>query len=149
VNGTSEWALEIWSSPGAVGAAGNANEDADTVLGESDMHDGDTFDCVLDDDASGDARFLSMGGGDAALGDIGWLVVTFGMEIDASNLVGVYEVGVDDCDNVDVARDDEYEVFLGLDSADPDTLTLTDIETDWLSLGTTSSGGGVTDFEVP
>ena len=70
--------------------------------------------------------------------------------IDFGSVVGVYEVGAADCDNITAARDDEYEVILCQDGVDPEFATILDLEGDLcLSLGETGAGGGVFDFYVP
>ena len=135
---------------GGTVADGNVNEDIETVYGESDMFEADGITCVLDDD-SGDARFWSMGSGDDTLGVVGWTIGKFdgGVTIEDGDLIEVYEVGSQDCDNLNVDRDDEYEVFIGLSSLDPTTMTVSDLEgAGLMSLGTTGAGGGVEVFDV-
>ena len=143
------WADEVFFVQGAAGAAGNVNDDAEDVLGESDMWDPEPT-CVLDDVASGNSRFWSMGGGDATLGEEGWLVVGFGpgVEITDGSAITVYELSADSCDNVATARDDEYEVYVGLSSVDPDLTLLADFDgDDWMSLGETITMGGINTFD--
>ncbi len=145
----SSWATEIWATPGELGANGSVNEDPDAVLGEDDAFEANG-DCILDDDTM-DARFYSMGGGDPLLGDEGWLVVSFedGVSVVDGDVVGVYEVGADDCANISTERDDEYEVYICNSDFDPDNATLLDLEGDTcVSLGETGTGGGITDFDV-
>ncbi len=137
---------------GGTVADGNVNDNHETVLGESDMFvDQVDFECILDDAASGTDVFWSMGSGDETLGAIGWAIGKFdgSVTIEDGDIITAYEVGSLDCSNLNVARDDEYQVYIGLSSVDPTTLTLADLAgDDFIDLGTTGAGGGIFDFDV-
>jgi hypothetical protein len=107
--------------------------------------------CVLDEEYSGNARFWSMGAGDAALGTVGWIVGDFdsGTPIQTDDVVEVFELGADDCPNVSSQRDDTYAVYVGLESVDLGSLTLSDFAgPQWLALGESGSLGGNSAFVV-
>ena len=143
--------LEATQGDGGTVADGNVNMDWETAYGASDMYEADGITCVLSDDDSGDARFWSMGSGDPTLGTVGWAIGKFegAVSIEDGDEIWVYEVGSQDCDNLDVDRDDEYEVYIGLSSLDPTMMDLDDLEgAGMMSLGTTGDGGGIGIFDV-
>lgn len=148
----SYWVESLLHVQGDAGTEGNVNDNQEQILGESDMFVDDIdFECILDDEASGNATFWSMGAGDDTLGVVGWAIGKFdgAITIESGDLITAYEVGSLDCSNLNVARDDEYEIFIGLSTLDPSTMTVSDLEGDGvISLGTTGAGGGVYDFDV-
>jgi hypothetical protein len=147
--GTEFWATDYAAEDGEWGVADNANADPSAALGEDDAFNTDGT-CDLSDDASGNAKFYSLGGGDSALGAEGWVIFDFGdIEIVDGDSITVFELSPADCSNIATVRDDEYEVYIGLDTIDPATEPLSALDGgDWMSLGTTGTGGGITSFDV-
>ena len=137
---------------GGTVAEGNVNDNHEAVLGETDMFiDEIDYECVLDDAASGTDTFWSMGSGDDTLGVVGWAIGRFDGDVTIADgdLITAYEVGSLDCENLNQARDDEYEIFIGLSTLDPTIMTVSDLEgAGLISLGTTEAGGGIYDFDV-
>jgi hypothetical protein len=152
--GGEHWANDWYYVQGPSGDGGNVNDDPDDALGPSDAWTGGTpgeGDCELGDDASGDSAFWSMGGGDPALGDEGWMIVALdGVDaLAAGDVITVFEVGSVDCDNVDTPRDDVYEVYIGLASVDPGGVTVSAFDgAGWISLGESGEEGGIAEFDV-
>ncbi len=97
--------------------------------------------CNLDDWEPGRPDYFSMGG------EGGFVVVSFGVgaEIVDRDVIEVIEIGQGYCWNVGVARDDIYEVYVGLGTLDLGSIASADDITfgDWCLIGASSGGGGV------
>ena len=96
--------------------------------------------CNLDDwESAGDPDYFSLGGAG------GYVVVSFGngVEIVDGDTIEVIELDQSYCNNISVARDDAYDVYVGLGSLPAVTSGDDFAATGWCAIGAAGGNGGV------